>query len=172
MGDLLKTLLSKYVAPLKIWIYIGLALAAVTYWEVHNYHERKIGAAALAAKVNELGEARQHYINDLDTEANTKAAQLETAYEKARATPSTNHRSARLCLESHASSNVVPSPVEGTSGDHGPTDSGEGNNLTAGPDIGDNLINIGKRADDQVKALQQRVRDLEQEMRDANTQKR
>lgn len=168
MGDLAKNLLSKYVAPFKIYFYIAAAAALIGWWEIHNYHERKIGAQQYADKVTELAKLRQKFIDDLDTEANKKAAKLESEYEKARTTPSTNHRTARVCRDQGNGSNVVSAPVAGTGGDNGHADSGEGHNLVAGPDIGDTLINIGKHADDQVKALQQRIRDLEQEMNDAH----
>lgn len=171
MGDLAKTLLSKYVAPFKTYFYIVGAIAAVAYWEIHNYHERQIGKKELAAQVQATADAKIIHTKEVEARANTLAGDLEAAYEKARITPSTNHRTARLCVD-QVRVDPVPSAVPGTGGDNGPSDSGAGHNLTAGPDIGDALINIGKHANDQIKALQQRVRDLEKEMNDANTPSR
>lgn len=145
--------------PFKDWLYGGIIMALLIGFGVFVHHERNVGAAKIEAADAKVAAAAVQHNHDVQTIADNLTVTIGNTYAKAITAPLATPPPRVVCYKPPVSGGVPQGP-----GNPGSPDAAPGNGSQDPRDIGAPLTTVGRDADAQIKALQQMVQALVDEM--------
>lgn len=157
-----------FVLTLKDYVYVAVIVLLLSGGAWYTYHERSVGAQKIEASDNKLAAAKR--LHNLDAEALAAATAKASENQRVQtvASPPVAPPIVRLCNVAPPRRRVPTTPTRGsTVTDSAPLRSDDPGDHQEGPDIGQDLVTVGRNDDALIVALQARIALLEKEMRSA-----